>query len=154
MKDLVVNSLVEYEQAIANQHQLEEEGIDGEWRDHTPSTSTRPTNIMLVDEGRIRIKPNKTYYRAFRMGGANYIHDRNEPFEGFDEWSVSMGGIDPYESIKDFEIEEPLAVNNTITLYEYKPSQLEPSRWMDRGTMPEVFNTGRTITAVIKGDVS
>jgi len=109
---------------------------------------------MLVDEGRIRIKPNKTYYRSIKeKSGALEIYSSGTPFVPFDDWAKNHYAV----LIKDFEIEEPPTVTEeTITLYEFNYFS-SPENQMAYGWTEDVLvssPTGRTGTLVIKGDVS
>lgn len=111
-------------------------------------------NAVLLDEaledGKIRIKPNKTYYRVY----LDDIDERGNP--------RTVGRDTPYTdatsataaAVHDFEIEQPVPDNETIKLYEFVCKDLGDIEWdiSSENHSSGWELTGRTITAVIKGE--
>jgi len=76
--------------------------------------------IGRIEMGAIRIKPNKTYYRAYKDEfGYQVLSRSNKPYKDISEWKGC-------ELIKDFEIEEtPTVTEETIELFEFEDTEIQ-----------------------------
>ena len=147
-----MKDLVEFAQAKAAGCEFEYK-YDSNWVKFNYPTWESQALEDAIEHGLIRIKPVVTYYRVYKSKtGTQSAVYAVESDKAFPDMS------DPtWENFKlvfpDVEIEQPVPDNETITLYEHKHgTSPDANSWAEKDIY--VSRTGRTITAVIKGDVS
>jgi len=111
MKDLVefAKAVMDVNSIIQEDHG---EGDTYDWKDFDMNSYNITYVMELIEDEKLRIKPNKTYFRVelnvINEWGNPVTHKSDKPFP------------DSVIDVHDFEIEQPVPDNETITLYEHK----------------------------------